>query len=102
MQQPAQFGRLALRRYLAELVEPGIKQAPLTNGPIGQLRGQGPVLATQGLALQFPLQGAVGVGPRRHGLQHLPGHLAGRQTDRLASHRAIGSGRRRVSCRTGL
>ena len=81
MQQPAQLGRLALRRHLAELVEPGIEQAPLPNRPVGEFRGQGPVLAHQGLALQLPLQGAVGIGPGRHGLQHLPGHLAGRQTD---------------------
>ena len=55
MQQPAQLGRLAGGGNLAEGIEPGIEQAPLANGAVGNFSGQGPVGAFKGMALQFPL-----------------------------------------------
>ena len=79
MQQPAQLRRLAFRRHLAQLIEPGVEPAPLADGAVGQLGGQGPIERAERRAPQLPLQGPIGVGPCRHGLQHLPGHPPRRQ-----------------------
>ena len=65
-------------------IHPGIEQAALADGAIGQFGGQGPIGAGQRLAVQFPLQGGIGVGTGRHRQQHLPGHIPGRQA--VGSH----------------
>ena len=75
MQQPAQLGRLTLRRHLAQLIQPSIEQTPLANGAVGQLRGQSPIERCQLHPPQLPLQRSIGVSPCRHSLQHLPGQL---------------------------
>jgi hypothetical protein len=82
VQQPAQLGGLASGGHLAKGIKPAVEQAPLADGAVGQLGGQGAVGAFEGMALQLTLQGEVGVGPRPHCQQHLPGQLARRQTHR--------------------
>ena len=95
MEQPAQGRGLALRRHTPQPVQPAIKVVPLTDGAVGELGGQGPVEGPQGLALQLPFQGAIGIGTGSHGLQHRPGNPTGRQ----ALH--LGGGGPGSGCRQG-
>ena len=73
MQEPTQFGRLLCRRDLAQPVQPAIQAATPADRSVGQLRRQAAIGASQGVLPQGPFQGHIGVSPRRHRLQHLPG-----------------------------
>jgi len=81
VQQPAQLGGLAQGWHLAQFIQPGIQLAALADRSVGQFGGQGPVGRGQGVALELPFQGPIGIGPGGHRLQHLPGELAGLEAD---------------------
>ena len=85
MKQPAQGWGLALGDHPGMGIDPGIQQAPLANGAIGQLGDQPPVQGRERSLSQLPLQRRIGIGTGRHRQKHPPGAMARFET------RAIGA-----------
>ena len=77
MEEPAQGWGLALGHDLGMGVDPGIQQAPLTNGAVGQLGDQPPIQGRERSLGQLPLQRRIGIGSGRHRLEHTPDAMAG-------------------------
>ena len=79
MEQPTQGWGLALSGHAGMGVDPGIQQAPLANGAVGQLGHQPPVEGRERSLGQLPLQRRIGIGSGRHRLEYTPGAMAGFQ-----------------------